>query len=140
MKQQKHLQPEAKRSESVKFRATPQQKKHIEELARRAGMTVSEYVLARAYNYSPKARMTELDDAVYDELVAARTDYKKYIGMLTGMNDDLRQQMFNNERWMVGALRLLDAQCTRINYIINNVYGKNHLPPRTTNNSKNETV
>jgi len=134
------LEPGAKRSESVKFRATPDQKKHIENLAHRTDMTVSDYVLARAFNYSPKARTTALEESVYDELVGVRTDYKKYIGMLTGMKEDIRQQMFNNERWMVNALRLLDEQRERINGILNTVFGKNKLPPRTGKQSKKATA
>jgi uncharacterized protein (DUF1778 family) len=139
LKTKQSLEPEAKRSESVKFRATPSQKKHIAELAQQTGMTVSDYVLARAFNYSPKARATALEESMCNELTLARTDYKKYYGMLTGMNEDLRRQMFNNERWMVSALRLLDVQRNRIDYILNVVFGKNHLPPRVSTNYKTTT-
>jgi hypothetical protein len=75
-----------------------------------------------------------------NELTLARTDYKKYYGMLTGMKEDIRQQMFNNERWMVNALRLLDEQRERINGILNTVFGKNKLPPRTAKQSKKATA
>jgi hypothetical protein len=60
--------------------------------------------------------------------------------MLTGMKEDIRQQMFNNERWMVNALRLLDEQRERINGILNTVFGKNKLPPRTAKQSKKATA
>jgi uncharacterized protein (DUF1778 family) len=139
MKAKKRLQPEEVRSENIKFRATPAQKHHIEEQAHRTGMTVSDYVLARAYSYEPKLRTTGLEDKVYQELALARTDYKRYFGMLEGMNDEQRRQMFKRERWMTGALSLLDAQRRRIDYILNNIFGRNKLPPRTSKTLKTKS-
>jgi hypothetical protein len=41
---------------------------------------------------------------------------------------------------MVNALRLLDEQRERINGILNTVFGKNKLPPRTAKQSKKTTA
>jgi hypothetical protein len=54
------------------------------------------------------------------------------------MTDENRRQMFNNEHWMAGALRLLDAQRVRIDYILNVAFAKNHLPPRTSKTLKTD--
>jgi hypothetical protein len=133
-----HLTPEEVRSESIKFRATPAQKRRIEQLAKRCAMTVSDYVLSRSFNYEPKPRTTALEEQLCTELSSVRTDYKKYFSALRGMTDDNRRQMFNNEHWMAGALRLLDAQRVRIDYILNVAFAKNHLPPRTSKTLKTD--
>jgi uncharacterized protein (DUF1778 family) len=136
MKKDNSLEPGQRRSESVRFRVTPWQKEHIQQLADKCGMNVSEFVLARAFNYEPKVRITEIEQSVCQELILARTDYKRYISMLEGMDGEVRRRMFNREVWMSGALRHLDAQRKRIDAIINTVFSKNHLPPRTSNELK----
>lgn len=46
--------PITKRNVFVGAKVTPQQKEEIHVLANQCGMTVSDYLLARAYNYKPK--------------------------------------------------------------------------------------
>jgi hypothetical protein len=70
-----HLSPEEVRSESIKFRATPAQKRRIEQLARRCAITISDYVLSRSFNYEPKPRTTALEEQLCTELSSVRTDY-----------------------------------------------------------------
>ena len=40
-------------------KVTPTQKEQIKSLAGQCGMTVSDYILSRAYNFKPKARLTK---------------------------------------------------------------------------------
>ena len=47
------------RSVFIGAKVTPTQKKHIKSLAGQCGMTVSDYILSRAYNFKPKARLTK---------------------------------------------------------------------------------
>ena len=42
-------------------KVTPSQKEYIKESADKCGMSVSDYLLARAYNYEPKHRLTEAE-------------------------------------------------------------------------------
>lgn len=67
-----NAQPEEeRRTEYVGAKVTPGQKRHIRRLADECGMTVSNYVLARAFNYKPKARLTARQEAVRKPLSVA---------------------------------------------------------------------
>ncbi len=56
--------PGKKRTVYVGAKVTPAQKEHIDRLARECGMTTSSYVLARVYNYEPKARLNPKEQAI----------------------------------------------------------------------------
>lgn len=92
---------------TISFRVSKTQREHIGRLADKCGMTLSDYVLARSYNYRPKARLTPRQEAVRDELIMARSDYARYTSMLNAMPQEERRAMFRNQTWMVGALQLL---------------------------------
>ena len=47
------------RSVFIGAKVTLTQKEHIKSLAGQCGMTVSDYILSRAYNFKPKARLTK---------------------------------------------------------------------------------
>ena len=49
--------PDNRRTVFIGAKVSPRQKEHIKSLAEQCGMTVSDYLLARAYNYKPKARL-----------------------------------------------------------------------------------
>ncbi len=49
-------------------KVTPIQKEYIKSQAEQCGMTVSDYLLARAYNYQPKARLTKKERAKQDSV------------------------------------------------------------------------
>ena len=91
-------------------------------------MTLSDYVLARSYNYRPKARLTPRQEAVRDELIIARSDYARYTSMLTSMPQDERRMMFRNQSWMVGALQLLGRTAEAITKIIDRHFAPNRIP------------
>ena len=57
---------EERRTEYVGAKVTPGQKRHIRRLADECGMTVSNYMLARAFGYRPKARLTARQEAVME--------------------------------------------------------------------------
>ena len=46
--------PDNRRTVFIGAKVSPRQKEHIKSLAEQCGMTVSDYLLARAYNYKPK--------------------------------------------------------------------------------------
>ena len=51
--------PDNRRTVFIGAKVSPRQKEHIKSLAEQCGMTVSDYLLARAYNYkdSPKRKL-----------------------------------------------------------------------------------
>lgn len=116
------------RCTTISFRVSRTQREHIGRLADKCGMTLSDYVLARAYNYRPKARLTSRQEAVRYELVIARSDYARYTSMLNAMPKDERRAMFRNQSWMVGALQLLGRTAEAITKIIDRYFAPNRIP------------
>lgn len=51
------------RCTTISFRVSRTQREHIGRLADKCGMTLSDYVLARSYNYLPKSRLTPEQEA-----------------------------------------------------------------------------
>lgn len=117
-----------RRDSTISFRVSKTQREHIGRLADKCGMTLSDYVLARSYNYRPKARLTSRQEAVRDELVIVRSDYARYTSMLNAMPQDERRAMFRNQPWMVGALQLLGRTAEAITKIIDRCFAPNRIP------------
>ncbi|MGK4025736.1 plasmid mobilization protein, partial [Bacteroides fragilis] len=95
------------RTEYIGAKVTVEQKRHIRRLAAECGMTVSSYVLARAFNYRPKARLTTRQEAVMETLIGCRSDLVNYTSALRGMNPEKRRQMFNSYPFMLEWLKEL---------------------------------
>ena len=66
------------RSVFIGAKVTPTQKEHIKSLAGQCGMTVSDYILSRAYNFKPKARLTKEEAVLLQNLDDCRSDLVKY--------------------------------------------------------------
>lgn len=66
------------RSVFIGAKVTPTQKEHIKSLAGQCSMTVSDYILSRAYNFKPKARLTKEEAALLQNLDDCRSDLIKY--------------------------------------------------------------
>ncbi|MGK4025753.1 plasmid mobilization protein, partial [Bacteroides fragilis] len=95
------------RTEYIGAKVTAEQKQYIRRLAAECGMTVSSYVLARAFNYRPKARLTARQEAVMETLIGCRSDLVNYTSALRGMNPEKRRQMFNSYPFMLEWLKEL---------------------------------
>lgn len=93
------------RTEYIGAKVTVEQKQYIRRLAAECGMTVSSYVLARAFNYRPKARLTARQEAVMETLIGCRSDLVNYTSALRGMNPEKRRQMFNSYPFMLECSR-----------------------------------
>lgn len=117
-----------RRDSTISFRVSKTQREHIGRLADKCGMTLSDYVLTRSYNYRPKARLTPNQETVRDELIIARSDYARYTSMLNAMPQDERRAMFRNQSWMVGALQLLGRTAETITRIIDCHFAPNRIP------------
>lgn len=117
-----------RRDSTISFRVSKTQREHIGRLADKCGMTLSDYVLARSYNYRPKARLTPRQEAVRDELIMARSDYARYTSMLNAMPQEERRAMFRNQTWMVGALQLLGRTAKVVTKLIDSLFSPNWIP------------
>lgn len=124
-----------KRDSTISFRVSKSQREKITSTANECGMNLSDYVLSRAYGYEPKARLTQEQEAVREQLVIVRSDYAKYTSMLNAMSQDERRAMFRNQPWMIDALRLLGKTADMITRLI-----KKHFAPNRILMVKTETV
>ena len=122
------LSPEKKRTVLVVAKVTESQRDHIRKMADKCGMTVSDYILARSYNYEPKARMTEEEVRILQNLDNCRADLVNYTSALHGMDSKKRKEMFNNFSFMLGWIKELGKLCKRIEEILNKAKAPNKLP------------
>lgn len=129
-----------KRDSTISFRVSKSQREKITGLAEECGMSLSDYVLSRAYGYEPKTRLTPEQEAVREQLVIARSDYAKYTSMLNAMSQDERRAMFRNQPWMIGALRLLGKTADMITRLVKKHFAPNRIPAVKTIIVQQETV
>lgn len=121
-----------KRDSTISFRVSKSQREKIENFAKECDMSLSDYVLSRAYSYEPKVRLTPKQEAIREQLVIARSDYAKYTSMLNTMSQDERRKMFRNQPWMIDALRLLGKTADMITRLIKKHFAPNRIPPVKT--------
>ena len=124
------------RSVFIGAKVTPSQKEYIKSQAVQCGMTVSDYLLARAYNYHPKARLTKEEAALLQNLDDCRSDLIKYTSALHGMSTKQRMAMFNQIPFMVGWLKELGNVAESVCQFLNTVKEQNKIP----SNDKSEEI
>ena len=117
-------------------KVTPKQKEYIKSQAAQCGMTVSDYLLARAYNYHPKARLTKEEAALLQNLDNCRSDLIKYTSALHGMSTKQRMAMFNQIPFMVGWLKELGNVAESVCQFLNAAKELNKIP----SNDKSEEI
>ncbi len=120
--------PIVKRSLFIGAKVTPQQKDEIQSFANQCGMTVSNYILARAYNYKPKARLTKEEIQLLQNLDNCRADLVNYVSALHGMNNKQRLDMFNRYPFMVGWLQKLGDVANSVCQFLDGVRAQNNIP------------
>ena len=121
---------EERRTEYVGAKVTPGQKQHIRSLADECGMTVSNYMLVRAFNYRPKARL--------ETLIGCRSDLLNFTSALRGMAPEKRRQMFGSYPFMLGWLKELGKLAKRITGVLDRLRTDNRLPDGTRNDEDKE--
>lgn len=109
-------------------KVTPTQKEQIKSLAGQCGMTVSDYILSRAYNFKPKARLPKEEAVLLQNLDDCRSDLVKYTSALHGMSTKQRMVMFNQIPFMVGWLKELGNVAESVCQFLNAVKEKNKIP------------
>ena len=117
-----------KRSVFVGAKVTPEQKAEIQSFANQCGMTVSDYLLSRAYNYKPKARLTKEEIHLLQNLDNCRADLVNYVSALHGMNNKQRLDMFNRYPFMVGWLQKLGDVANSVCQFLDGVRVQNNIP------------
>lgn len=128
--------PSGTRSIFIGAKVTPSQKEYIKSQAEQCGMTVSDYLLARAYNYHPKARLTKEEAALLQNLDNCRSDLVKYTSALHGMSTKQRMAMFNQIPFMVGWLKELGNVAESVCQFLNAAKEQNKIP----SNDKSEEI
>ena len=126
------------RTEYIGAKVTVEQKQYIRRLAAECGMTVSNYMLARAFNYRPKARLTARQEAVMETLIGCRSDLLNYTSALRGMAPEKRRQMFGSYPFMLGWLKELGKLAKRITGVLDRLRTDNRLPDGTRNDEDKE--
>ena len=126
----------AKRTAFIGAKVTPQQKEEIQARAQQCGMTVSNYLLARAYGYTPRARLTREETALLQELDGCRSDLVRYTSALQGMSTKQRMVMFNQIPFMVGWLGELSNVAEGVCQFLEAVKEKNRIPSNPQSEEK----
>ena len=124
------------RSVFIGAKVTPTQKEHIKSLAGQCGMTVSDYILSRAYNFKPQARLTKEEAALLQNLDDCRSDLIKYTSALHGMSTKQRMVMLNQIPFMIGWLGELSNVAEGVCQFLEAVKEKNKIPSNPQSEEK----
>lgn len=127
------LPPERKRSITITVKVSPTQKADIKKLADRCGMSVSSYLLARAYNYRPKARLTDNELAAMKEFAATRADVTNYANALKALSREERLALFRRYDFMLEWGQVINNEMQRLSAFLNRMNIPNALPTETEN-------
>lgn len=119
---------DAKRTVFIGAKVTPQQKEEIQARAQQCGMTVSNYLLARAYGYTPRARLTRKKAALLQELDGCRSGLVRYISALQGMSTSQRLTLFNQIPFMAGWFHKLRPIAEAVSDFLTAVREQNRVP------------
>ena len=120
-----------RRSVTITDKVSPQQKENIKKLADRCGMSVSSYLLARAYNYRPKARLTDDELAAMKEFVATRADVTNYANALKALTNEERLALFRRYDFMLEWGQTINNEMLRLSAFLNRMNIPNALPTET---------
>jgi hypothetical protein len=118
----------AKRTVFIGAKVTPQQKEEIQARAQQCGMTVSNYLLARAYGYTPRTRLTREEAALLQELNGCRSDLVRYTSALQGMSTSQRLTLFNQVPFMAGWFHKLRPIAEAVSDFLTAVREQNRVP------------
>ena len=118
----------AKRTVFIGAKVTPQQKEEIQARAQQCGMTVSNYLRARAYGNTPRARLTREEAALLQELDGCRSDLIRYTSVLQGMSTSQRFTLFNQIPFMAGWFHKLRPVAEAVSDFLTAIREQNRVP------------
>ena len=128
---EQNIASDAKRTVFIGAKVTPRQKEEIQVRAQQCGMTVSNYLLARAYGYTPRARLTSEEAALLQELDGCRSDLVRYTSALQGMSTSQRLTLFNQVPFMAGWFHKLRPIAEEVSDFLTAVREQNRVPSTT---------
>jgi hypothetical protein len=117
-----------KRTTTITVKVTQVQKSKITELATTCNMSVSSYMLARAYNYLPKARLTEEQHQTMKQFLAIRSHAINYSNALKKMPETERTAMFRQYSFMMKWLQALNDEAERLSVFLDQMGVANRVP------------
>lgn len=135
-KSNKGLPPEEKRNAPLSAKVTKAQKAYIKATAKKCKMTMSDYILARCFNYQPKARITPEQETLLAPLIEVRSDLRKFFAAFKGMPAKERDMLLRSAKFILEWLQLLYEVGTKISDVLDSLMRKNELPHATPKNEE----
>ncbi len=126
-----------KRSVYVGAKVTTGQKEEICQMAKRCGMTVSDYLLSRACGYKPKERLNEEERAICTTFKDIRSDIRRFFAALDGISAQKRMYFLTNYSNLLQWCKYLEEIADKISDFLDKVLGRNSIP-RGTRKHKEE--
>ncbi len=125
------LSPKGKRNTPLSAKVTKAQKDYIDAAARKCKMTTSDFILARCFNYQPKARLTAEQEALLVPLIEVRSDLRKFFAAFNGMPRKERDTLLRTAPFVLNWTQLLAEIGNQISGVLDALMRKNELPPAT---------
>lgn len=125
----KALSPEEKRTEILNAKVTASQKERICETARKCGMSTSDFILARCFNYRPKLRLTPEQEELLKPLVEVRADLRHFFAAYKGMPQKERNILLQTAPEVYEWVAILAEMGNEINDVLKSLQARNELPP-----------
>lgn len=122
------LPDELKRKHPLTAKVTEFQKSEIRRVADQCGLTVSDYLLARAYGYQPRMRVTSDVESFSLQLSAIRKDIKKLFNVVDGKSEDERKRMLNKWSFLLQWMEYLVAGVRLVGEVNDRLAGANRVP------------
>lgn len=122
------------RTATITTKITPAERTHIQEAARKCGLTPSEYIRQRAIGYEPPSALTPEETELLHNLDSCRVDIVNYANALAGMQREQRMAMFNRVPFMLEWYKQIIPVTNAVNDFINSVVSGGRIQKRTINN------
>lgn len=123
------LSPEEKRTEILNAKVTASQKERICTTARKCGMSTSDFILARCFNYRPKLRLTPEQEVLLKPLVEVRADLRHFFAAYNGMPQKERIILLQTAPVVYEWATLLAEMGNQLNDVLQSLQARNELPP-----------
>lgn len=122
------------RTATITTKITSAERIHIQEAARKCGLTPSEYIRQRAIGYEPPSALTSEEKELLHNLDNCRVDIVNYANALAGMKHEQRMAMFNRVPFMLEWYKQIIPVTNAVNDFINSVVNGGRIQKRTITN------
>lgn len=122
------------RTATITTKITAAERIHIQETARKCGLTPSEYMRQRAIGYEPPSTLTAEESGLLHNLDNCRVDIVNYANALAGMKREQRMAMFNRVPFMLEWYKQIIPVTNAVNDFISSVVNGGRIQKRTITN------